>query len=551
MARPLIPRLWSSIVRGTSSPERRSRSTIGSTLTQPGEWLLRLLGRWKGAAAGIEIDELNALNLATVWACVTAVSQDLAKMPLGVYRVDPKTGAKTKAFDHPLYDLLRYEPNPETTPAVFRETLTAHALTWGNGYAIIERDGAGRPTRLWQQKPGRTTVQRLNTGEIIYRFTGDDGKQQTKYADDVLHIRGLGYDGLVGYSVIRQARQSLGAVAAAEKFGSDFFGNSAIPAGVLKHPGKLRDGGKALRDSWKALFGREGSERGGTAVLEEGVTFERLTLPNEDAQFLETRQFDIPQVCRWFRVPPHKVFDLMRGTFSNIEHQSIEYVTDSLLTWAVRWEQELERKCFSREERSGYDVEHKMDGLLRGDTKSRYEAYKIAREWGWMSANDILRKENENPIPNGDGYLVPLNMTSGATPPRPNTARAAAGVKPMVRDWCQRALRVEADKVRRAAGKGELLAWADEFYPGHAAVVRSSLQPVLEAAAAWTDLTPAAFGGVIDRIADSHCRRSMADIRSGPDGLEERLKAWEGRPDALAEEFAELITRAVAAAKES
>lgn len=410
-----------SRIRRAFSGEHRAASfpNSGGTLSNPAAWLERLL---LGVVdpddnvAGVEITERNALSIAAVFACVRAIAEDVAKLPLIVYRTSGESD-RARVPNHPLYRLLHNTPNPEMTSFDLRSTVTAHALLWGNGYVEIERDGTGRPRALWPMEPDRVAVRRSSVdGSIIYVYADpSDGVRRTLFADDVVHVRGLGYDGLVGYSVVYWARKSLGVTAAAERYGASFFGNSSIPKGVLEHPGKLGETAQAnLRKSWERNHGGGPKNANRVGILEEGMKFHALTIPPEDAQFLETRQFQIPEVCRWFRMPPHKVADLTRATFSNIEHSSLEYVGDTLMPWLVRWEQEILRKCFMQSERSLF-VEHLTAALLRGDMKSRNESYAIGRQWGWLSANDVRRMENLNAIEGGDVYLSPTNMTNAVT----------------------------------------------------------------------------------------------------------------------------------------
>jgi len=468
--------------------ERRASSIGGGSLSNPPSWLEKLLlGNVDAEEVPVEINERNALSIAAVFACVRAISEDVAKLPLHVYREGEK--GKERLRNHPLARLLRDRPNAHMSAFDLRQTVTAHCLTWGNGYVEIVRDGNGRPAELWPLEPDRVEVRRstVNSDEIVYIYNDPaDGKRRTIFEVDALHVKGLGYDGLIGYSVIAWARKSLGLTAAAEKFGSSFFGNSSLPKGVLEHPGVIgEEGQKNLRDSWEKVH-RGAANYGKVAILEEGMKFNAITIPPEDAQFLETRQFQIPEACRWFRMPPHKIADLTRATFSNIEHSSIEYVGDTLLPWLVRWEQEIRRKCFTGGEGNLY-AEHLTAALLRGDLKSRYDAYAIGRQWGWLSPDDVREFENLNPI-EGDGgkiYLVPANMTNadvfakvkeppaapsttppggGATkPPAETTPSTTRAYRDLVVDVVSRMRRVEADKISRHAKREDAVAWSSSF----------------------------------------------------------------------------------------
>jgi HK97 family phage portal protein len=223
----------------------------------------------------------------------------------------------------------------------------------------------------------------------------------------VLHIHGLGFDGLTGYSVAHLARESIGAALAAEKSGAALFGNSSRPDAVLEHPGVMGDTAhKMLRKEWEAKYrGPENAHR--LAILEEGITFKAISIPNKDAQWIEARQFMVSELCRWLRIPPHKVHDLTHGTYTNIQHQAIEYVVDTLQPWLIRWEQEIARKLIPK--RAPLFAEHLVDGLLRGDTEARFKAYRTAILSGWMSRNEARELENMNPREGLDTFLEPLN----------------------------------------------------------------------------------------------------------------------------------------------
>ncbi len=473
--------------RGGGS-ERRATSIGGGSISDPPGWLERLLlGNRDVEEVPVEINERNALSIPAVFACVRAISEDVAKLPIHVYR-QTETG-KERLRNHPLARLVRDRPNPHMSWFDLAATSTAHALTWGNGYVEIVRDGNGRPSELWPLEPDHVEVRRstVNPEEIVYIYNDPEtGKRRTIFEVDVLHVKGLGYDGLVGYSVIGWARKSLALTAAAEKFGSAFFGNSSLPKGVLEHPGVLgEEAQKNLRESWEKIH-RGAGNYGRVAILEEGMKFNAITIPPEDAQFLETRQFQVPEVCRWFRMPPHKIADLTRATFSNIEHSSIEYVGDTLLPWLVRWEQEIRRKCFTGGEANLY-VEFVTAALLRGDLKSRYDAYAIGRQWGWLSPDDVREFENLNPIESDGGkiYLVPANMTNADVfakvkePPAPTTTPPGGGAtKPpaetpapattrayrdLVVDAVSRMRRIEADKISRHSKREDAVDWSSAF----------------------------------------------------------------------------------------
>lgn len=380
--------------------------------------------------AGQFVDEENALTYSTVWACVSIISKSMATIPWCVYQ-KTKTGRK-EAADHPVYWLLHNQPNPEMTPAIFKNVLTAHVLTWGNAYCEIERDQMGRPYWIWPITPDRVCVDRAkDDGRILYRIKNQGGADSYLEAADVLHIRGLGFDGLIGYSVIRMAAQSIGLGVAMQQFGSSFFGNGANLGGALNHPKSLSpEARKHLEDSLQKRAGGKNALK--TIVLEEGMKYERIGIPPEEAQFLESRKFETLEICRWYGVPPHKIAALDRATWNNIEHQALEYVTDTLQFYVTQFEEEANLKLFGRQQRGLFYTKFNLAALLRGDLKARYDAYAVGSMWGWLSANDIRELEEMNPIANGNLYLVPANqMTREAMKAGPvQTSAKPAPVNP-------------------------------------------------------------------------------------------------------------------------
>ncbi|MCK8826398.1 phage portal protein [Natroniella acetigena] len=374
---------------------------------------MKLIGG-QPSSTGIDVNEKNALSNTAVWACVTRLSESIASLPLKTYRkLEPR--GKEPAKDHYLYDVLHDQPNPEMTSFTFRECMQGHVLTWGNAYAEIVFDNAGRVKALWPLLPDRTyPVRHPNTGQIEYR-TSIPGMGNYKLpAYRVFHMLGYSWNGLKGYSPIAWHRETIGLGMAAKKYGAKFYANDSRPGGLLKTPEVLDDQArKNLKKSWEnAQGGLENAHR--VAVLEHGLEWQQTGIPPEDAQYIETRKFETEEVARIYNMPLHKIQDLTNATFSNIEEQNIDYVVDTLRPWIVRWEQQMKKDLFlGTETRKNYFPEFLVDGLLRGDIESRYNAYSTARQWGWYSANDIRELENENPIgEKGDIYMFPQNMIS-------------------------------------------------------------------------------------------------------------------------------------------
>ena len=377
-----------------------------------------------GTSSGKYVTERSAMQMTAVYCCVRILSEAVASLPLQFYRYTDD-GGKEKAVEHPLYFLLHDEPNPEMTSFIFRETLMTHLLLWGNAYSQIIRNGKGEVVALYPLMPDRMKVDRDEHGRLYYEYTvydsdDVDGRKGTNKVGrtvrlqlhDVLHIPGLGFDGLVGYSPIAMAKNAIGLAIATEEYGSKFFANGAAPSGVLEHPGTIKDPSK-VRESWQATFGGSGNANK-IAVLEEGMKYTPISISPEQAQFLETRKFQIDEIARIFRVPPHMIGDLEKSSFNNIEQQSLEFVKYTLDPWVSRWEQAMVRALLTPDEKKKYFFKFNVDGLLRGDYQSRMNGYATARQNGWMSANDIRELENLDRIPaeqGGDLYLINGNMT--------------------------------------------------------------------------------------------------------------------------------------------
>ncbi|HGI3626447.1 TPA: phage portal protein [Streptococcus agalactiae] len=374
-----------------------------------------LFGR---TTSGENVDEFKAMQTTAVYACVRILAEAVASLPIHVYEMT--SSGKKKKIDHPLYFLLHDEPNPEMSSFIFRETIMSHLLIWGNAYVQIIRDKAGRVISLYPLLPDKMSVYRDDSGKLYYKYQRqteenpnfkDKGTVLLKQ-EDILHVPGLGFDGLIGYSPIAMAKNVIGMTLATENYGAAFFKNGANPGGVLEHPGILKDP-KRVRDSWNAVYnGVTNAHK--VAVLEEGMKYTQVGIPPEEAQFLQTRKFQINEIARLYRIPPHMVGDLEKSSFSNIEQQSLEFVKYTLDPWVVRLEQAFKRSLFLPEEKKRYLIKFNVDGLLRGDYQSRMNGYAIARQNGWLSTNDIRELEDLNLLSDEEGgnlYLINGNMT--------------------------------------------------------------------------------------------------------------------------------------------
>ena len=361
------------------------------------------------STSGEYVNERSSLQISAVYACVRILSEAIASLPFQLYRTT-SDGGREKARDHPLYFLLAKEPNPEMTSIVFRETMMLQALLWGNAYAQIVRNGRGEVEMLYPLQSSRMKVDRDEKGKLYYEYTltvGDaktmKGKSTTvrlRY-EEVLHIPALSFDGIVGNSVIALAKNTLGLAIATETFASKLFKNGARPGGVLEHPGTLKDPEK-LRQSWQDTFGGSGNSNK-VAVLEEGVHYQPITISPEEAQFIDSRKFSVQEIARIFRVPPHMLGDLERSTYNNVEEMSLDFVKYTLEPWIILWEQSVEKALLTKEEKMDYFVRMNVDGLLRGDFRTRMEGYRIGINCGVYSVNEVRRLEDMEILPEDEG----------------------------------------------------------------------------------------------------------------------------------------------------
>ena len=542
-------------------------------------WLVDLFGGGRRTGAGVDVSEESALTFSAVYGCVRILAESAASLPLKVYR---RAGARGKATarQHWAWSLLHDAPNPEMTAVVWRELGMVHVLTWGNAYSRIEWAGNGAARAVWPIHPSRVTVKRSAAGAVFYEVRPDPatdppgGHPAILEPADMLHVPALGWNGLVGLSPVRLAREAVGLGQAAEAFGSGFFGNGARPGGVLSVNQALDPKARAkIAEAWEAAH--QGVERAGrVAVLGLGASFTATTIPPEDAQFLETRRFQVSEVARIFRVPPHMLADLERATFSNIEHLGLEFVMHSLRPWLVRWEQELNRKLFGTAGTAGLYCEHAVDGLLRGDQASRFNAYAVGRQWGWLSADDVRELENLPPLADGAGsvYLQPLNMipagagASAPPPPPPPPAAADApgadpdGARAALRRACavtvraafarfarreERALRRLAERARKSpTGAAGFLEAVAAFYGESEPILRGELEALAEAFAGVWEGDPSAEAREYVAASLEQVRGLVKAEETGArldEGLwcvEARAEEWtRTRPDVAARRF--------------
>ena len=480
----------SSLMQRLLSVVRRKRATDDGAR---GQWRVMHVGR---SLAFGQVTEDKALSLPAYYACIRNIAEDVAKLPLIVYERQQPRG-KNRKPDHPVYTLLHDQPNPEMTAQSFRETLTHWAVGWGSGFAEIERDVRGRPLALWPIHPARVEAKRDEDGRLVFKVRQQTGAATVIDDDDMLHVHGLG-GGIIGYSVLQYAAESLGLSLSAQEFGSSFYGNGSTPGGVLEFDGEVDDETlENLRASWESMH-RGSDNAGRIAILEQGLKYKAISIPPEQAQMLETRQFQIAEVCRWFRMPLHKVQHLEGSNYNTVEAENISYVVDALQPWLTRWEQEIRRKLFLPGER--LFAEHLVAGLLRGDTSARSAFYKNLFDMGSLSPNDIRELENMNPITGGDQYFIPVNnlapleqagqiaahnQTQGQPPKNIDRDAVVRSAVPLFEDAASRVASVEAKFLRRTLRKdaSNIQQHARGFYEMLDGDVRYAFEPCVRAIA--------------------------------------------------------------------
>jgi HK97 family phage portal protein len=391
-----------------------------SGLATPEKWLVDWFsGGGIETSAGVRVTSSTAMKFVAVYSCIDILSRTVGSLPLYLYhRLDG--GGKELARKHPLFRLMRRQPNPEMTAMRYRTTLQGHLAAWGNAYSYIDWGNNGYPKALWPLRPDRINVDRKQ-GVLEYRYyPGSDDKRFSESFlipnGCMLHIPGFGYDGVMGYSPITLAREAIGLGIAADEFGSRYFGSGTHPGMIVEHPGKLSPEGhsnltKALSETHSGLGN---SHR--LMLLQEGMKAQKITIDPKDSQFIELRKFQINEICRLFHIPPHMLADVEKSTSwgSGIEEQNIGFITHTMRPWFVLWEEELARMLLLDSEKDDYFFEFDLMALLRGDSQKRWSAYIMGKRNGILNADEIRGWENLNPVPNGLGkeYVIERNMGS-------------------------------------------------------------------------------------------------------------------------------------------
>jgi len=377
------------------------RASINNPSATIEDWF-NSIGWDSSTKAGVVVDQESALTHSAVWRAIFLLSSIVGILPINKYK--RISNGNLEKINDKTTRLLR-EPNYIQTGQIFRETVHNRVLTWGNGYARIIRNGSYEPLRLMILDPSKVSMYEKDD-EYFYQVIGSEEKIPPEY---ILHVPALTTDGFLGKSPIQVAKESIGGGLALQKFGNEFIANGARQSGILMHPAILGDKGvQNLRESFNKNLK---DKSGGVMILEEGMKYQGITIPPDQAQFLASRKFSVTEIARWFGIPPHFLADLDRATFSNIEHQSVEFVMYSLMPWLKRWEEELNKKLLTESEKDDYFFKFNVNALLRGDLKSRYEAYEKALRMGWMNVNEVRELEEMNKIEGGDRYFVEMNRT--------------------------------------------------------------------------------------------------------------------------------------------
>lgn len=357
---------------------------------------------------GLKVDNRSAMTLSAVYACIYVLSSSIAQLPLHVMR---KQGDRIEAAkDHPAYWLLHDEPNTWQTSYKWRETKQGHVLGWGNGYTQVVRSNRGELRELVNRRPWETQLVK-NGNRYLYAVTPDDEESRAIQLEDMIHVRALGSDGRTGKSLIRQHADTIGLGLAAQRYGKDFFAGGGRPTGLVTVKNTLQqDSWERLKGAWNTAVGRLRSSENKTLMLPADLDYKSITIPPEDAQFLETRKLNRSEIAGIFNVPAHMINDLEKATFSNISEQAIQFVRHTIMPWVVNWEQEINRRIFTRAERAaGYYVKFNLAGLLRGTAKERAEFYHYAITDGWMDRNEARALEDMNPRDGLSEMLISVN----------------------------------------------------------------------------------------------------------------------------------------------
>ena len=381
----------------------RVRNEGSNEITHPHD--LEKVIRGTKTDSGQDVTVNRALNVGALFAGTRVICEDIGKLPFVVFR-ENAAGERERARQSPFWRVIHDRPSPWMTSQQFREMLTGHAVLRGNGFALPERRN-GVVSRLTPIHPSRVRIEEIDAGEPVFHVQMEAGRPasiETLSHREIFWLPGYMIDGPGGVSVVEHARQTLGHALATERFGARFFGQGMKPGGVFKHPGQLSD---EAYERLKTDMNDPGHDSE-NMILEEGLEWQQVGISNEDSQFLETRQFEVTEIARWLRIKPHKIADLSRATFSNIEQESLDHVQDTLMPWGVRWQDAVQGTVIRRDD---HFAEILYDALLQTDTKTRYEAHRIAVGAPWKTRNEVRRTDNMPAIDGLDEMITPLNVS--------------------------------------------------------------------------------------------------------------------------------------------
>ncbi len=517
---------------GAVQRQFRSESWRESSILDPDDDLLEAFGGGK-SASGMRVNRKTALTYSAIWRGVRLISADVAKLPIFVY--DKSGDTLTRATKHPAYRLLKIKPNPEMTAFTWKQTIVAHAILQGNSYTHIERNGIGEPIALWPLLPDRTWPIRVN-GELMYTTRLDSGEWRKIKKEDILHIKNLGYDGLIGYSMLEKARESIGLGLATARYTSRFFRNNANPSILIEVPGTMPPEAQRefLRQWEKMHAGVDNAHR--PAIITNGGSAKPFSISAKDAQLLESRQFEIREIANWIGVPPHKLGDSSRTAYNSLEQENESYLSESLDPWMVAIEEECETKLIDERDllEEKKDIEFKRGAFLRADIRSRYQAYSLGINNRFLRPNEVRQMENLNPYEGGDEILIPLNMGNPGGNPQAKPSEAApakgtekdsaraASIRAVAEDACTRAINRFAFHARRSAEKPATFINSIDELRTQTAAATSILLPAAglfsENLAAAKTLASRAVGEFVDAfhaelLAASECKESELSKR--------------------------------------
>lgn len=516
---------------------------------------------------GVYVDHDTALKFSAVFACVRYVAETVAGLPWHIYKRLPN-GGKDIALTHPLERLIHLRPNPDMSAFAFKTVMTAWAQTWGNGYAEIEKDASGRIAALWPISPDRVEIKRdPDSGALFYEINNQRGPKTILKPNQVFHLAGMGFDGIRGYSIISLAATSIGAGIASDDFVSSFYANGAVLSGALTHPKSLTDEAHArLKEDFAKQFG--GAQKAWKPIiLEEDMKWQTFGMPLKDAEFIASQKYRVNDIARWFRVPPHKIADLERATFTNIEHQSIEVVQDTIMPWTIRFEQEADYKLISARNHAVFYTKLNLNSMMRGDHENRSKFYKAMREMGSMSVNDIRLLEDLNPIgPDGDKYVMQSQYTTlekigediepppipkpEPDPDDPDLEKAKSLYGKIITDISRRILRREKNRFEDAKKRVETVeafnTWLDGFYEEHKKYMHKAYTSSVEAISEHHNYDQNTTNAILNLFVDRRItlnKQILIDSYSGKDSLWDEKERAAAMTDQLLEEISNLATK--------